>query len=169
MTASKDRPSRTRRVRRMNGDDREREILASFEELLAERSLHEFSIDDIARGAGISRPTFYFYFPSKDAVLLSLLDRMVQDVLRLNRRDRAVRETFPLGDFLSNFAAFNVHIMFYCFQTYLRTIPKLYFHFFEVHWQSALTPCKISGHVQNPFGVSAGVFIQNLHFLDIFT
>lgn len=33
------------------------------------------------------------------------LDRMVQDVLRLNRRDRAVRETFPLGDFLRNFAA----------------------------------------------------------------
>lgn len=33
------------------------------------------------------------------------LDRMVQDVLRLNRRDRAVRETFPLGDFLRNFAS----------------------------------------------------------------
>jgi len=33
------------------------------------------------------------------------LDRMVQDVLRLNRRDRAVRETFPLGEFLRNFAA----------------------------------------------------------------
>ncbi|MFO1318384.1 MAG: PAS domain-containing sensor histidine kinase [Burkholderiales bacterium] len=31
------------------------------------------------------------------------LDRMVQDVLRLNRRDRAVRETFSLGDFLINF------------------------------------------------------------------
>jgi len=33
------------------------------------------------------------------------LDRMVQDVLRLNRRDRAVREAFPLGEFLRNFAA----------------------------------------------------------------
>ncbi|MBK8019593.1 MAG: HAMP domain-containing histidine kinase [Betaproteobacteria bacterium] len=33
------------------------------------------------------------------------LDRMVQDVLRLNRRDRAVRETFSLGEFLRNFAA----------------------------------------------------------------
>jgi two-component system sensor histidine kinase PilS (NtrC family) len=32
------------------------------------------------------------------------LDRMVQDVLRLNRRDRAVRETVILGDFLRNFA-----------------------------------------------------------------
>ena len=33
------------------------------------------------------------------------LDRMVQDVLKLNRRDRAHRETFQLGDFLRTFAA----------------------------------------------------------------
>jgi two-component system sensor histidine kinase PilS (NtrC family) len=33
------------------------------------------------------------------------LDRMVQDVLKLNRRDRAVRETFSLGDFLRNFTS----------------------------------------------------------------
>lgn len=33
------------------------------------------------------------------------LDRMVQDVLRLNRRDRAVREDVNLADFLRNFAS----------------------------------------------------------------
>jgi two-component system, NtrC family, sensor histidine kinase PilS len=33
------------------------------------------------------------------------LDRMVQDVLKLNRRDRAVREDFDLGDYLETFAA----------------------------------------------------------------
>lgn len=33
------------------------------------------------------------------------LDRMVQDVLKLNRRDRAVREHFGLGDYLETFAA----------------------------------------------------------------
>ncbi len=33
------------------------------------------------------------------------LDRMVQDVLKLNRRDRAHRETFPMGDFLRTFVA----------------------------------------------------------------
>ncbi|GAB3463241.1 TetR/AcrR family transcriptional regulator [Actinophytocola sediminis] len=54
-------------------------ILATAERLLGERSLREISIDDLARGAGISRPTFYFYFPSKDAVLLALLDRVVQE------------------------------------------------------------------------------------------
>jgi two-component system sensor histidine kinase PilS (NtrC family) len=33
------------------------------------------------------------------------LDRMVQDVLKLNRRDRAHRETFRMGDFLRTFVA----------------------------------------------------------------
>jgi two-component system sensor histidine kinase PilS (NtrC family) len=33
------------------------------------------------------------------------LDRMVQDVLKLNRRDRAHRETFQLADFLRTFVA----------------------------------------------------------------
>ena len=33
------------------------------------------------------------------------LDRMVQDVLKLNRRDRAVREHFDLGEYLATFVA----------------------------------------------------------------
>ena len=72
-------PNRGRRARRTTGDDREQAILATAERLLEERPLHEISVDDLARGAGISRPTFYFYFPSKDAVLLTLLDRMVEE------------------------------------------------------------------------------------------
>jgi AcrR family transcriptional regulator len=72
-------PARGRRVRRTRGDDRERAILETAEKLLEERPIHEVSVDDLARGAGISRPTFYFYFPSKEAVLLTLLDRMVEE------------------------------------------------------------------------------------------
>jgi TetR/AcrR family transcriptional regulator, ethionamide resistance regulator len=68
--------SRGRRSSHHSGDDRERAILATAERLLAERPLGDFSVDDLAKGAGISRPTFYFYFPSKNAVLLSLLDQM---------------------------------------------------------------------------------------------
>jgi AcrR family transcriptional regulator len=59
-----------------SGDDREQAILATAERLLQERPLADFSVDDLAKGAGISRPTFYFYFRSKNAVLLSLLDQM---------------------------------------------------------------------------------------------
>jgi AcrR family transcriptional regulator len=64
---------------RVSGDERESAILATAERLLADRRLHEISVDDLARGAGISRPTFYFYFASKDAVMLALIDRMVTE------------------------------------------------------------------------------------------
>ena len=70
---------RGRRAPRATGDDRELAILATAERLLAEKPLAAISVDDLARGAGISRPTFYFYFASKDAVLLTLLDRVVAE------------------------------------------------------------------------------------------
>ncbi len=73
------RPTRGRRTPRLSGDEREREMLEAFERLLEQRPLHALSVDDIARGAGISRPTFYFYFASKEAVLLSLLERMLAE------------------------------------------------------------------------------------------
>ena len=68
---------RGRRATRASGDDRERAILETAERLLEERPLSEISVDDLAKGAGISRPTFYFYFPSKDAVVLTIVDRLV--------------------------------------------------------------------------------------------
>jgi len=68
---------RGRRAARASGDDRERAILETTERLLEERPLSEISVDDLAKGAGISRPTFYFYFPSKDAVVLTIIDRLV--------------------------------------------------------------------------------------------
>ena len=71
--------ARGRRATRASGDDRERAILETAERLLEERPLSEISVDDLARGAGISRPTFYFYFPSKDAVVLTIVDRLVAE------------------------------------------------------------------------------------------
>ena len=71
--------ARGRRAGRPTGEDRERAILATAEELLETRTVADISIDDLARGAGISRPTFYFYFPSKEAVLLTLLDRVAEE------------------------------------------------------------------------------------------
>jgi AcrR family transcriptional regulator len=70
--------SRARRTPRPSGDDRQRAILTTAEQLLETLALSEISVDDLARGAGISRPTFYFYFPSKNAVLLALLDGVVE-------------------------------------------------------------------------------------------
>jgi TetR/AcrR family transcriptional regulator, ethionamide resistance regulator len=62
--------------------------MQTAERLLEERSLGEISVDDLARGAGISRSSFYFYFSSKDAVVLTLIDRMVDEAT--HSRDRAL-------------------------------------------------------------------------------
>ena len=77
--ASDSTATRGRRPVRPSGDDRELAILTTAERLLGERPFGAISVDDLARGAGISRPTFYFYFASKDAVLLTLLDRVVAE------------------------------------------------------------------------------------------
>ncbi|HWX99021.1 MAG TPA: TetR/AcrR family transcriptional regulator [Mycobacterium sp.] len=75
--AGQTRALRGRRSMRPSGDDREQAILATAERLLEERALADISVDDLAKGAGISRPTFYFYFKSKEAVLLTLLEPMI--------------------------------------------------------------------------------------------
>ncbi|MGB3483087.1 MAG: TetR/AcrR family transcriptional regulator [Mycobacterium sp.] len=77
-TAAQTRAPRGRRAARPSGDDREAAILATATTLLQQRSFSEISVDDLAKGAGISRPTFYFYFSSKEAVLLSLLDPLIK-------------------------------------------------------------------------------------------
>jgi TetR/AcrR family transcriptional regulator, ethionamide resistance regulator len=68
-----------RRPPKVSGEERERAILATLQELLADRGLHAVSVDHLARGAGISRPTFYFYFASKDAALVALLEVLVEE------------------------------------------------------------------------------------------
>lgn len=77
--ASQIRHKRGRRAERLSGDDRKLAILATAERLLEVHPLAGISVDDLAKGAGISRPTFYFYFSSKEAVLLTLLDRVVSE------------------------------------------------------------------------------------------
>jgi TetR/AcrR family transcriptional regulator, ethionamide resistance regulator len=76
-TVSSSRASRGRRSARPSGDDRELAILTTAEQLLEQRPLADISVDDLAKGAGISRPTFYFYFSSKDAVMLTLFERVL--------------------------------------------------------------------------------------------
>ena len=41
-------------------------------ELLAVKPIGEITIGELAAGANISRPTFYFYFDSRDAVVRAL-------------------------------------------------------------------------------------------------
>jgi len=70
--------ARGRRSTRPSGDERQAAILGTAVRLLAKKKFNDISVDDLAKGAGLSRPTFYFYFTSKDAVLLALIDPLIQ-------------------------------------------------------------------------------------------
>jgi AcrR family transcriptional regulator len=105
-------PARGRRATRVSGEERESAILATAERLLEQRAPQEISVDDLARGAGISRPSFYFYFPSKEAVFLTLIDRLVAqadagrgDVLERLSQDPARRWREGLTVFFETFGA----------------------------------------------------------------
>ncbi|OBE96227.1 TetR/AcrR family transcriptional regulator [Mycobacterium sp. 852002-10029_SCH5224772] len=76
-SAGQTRALRGRRAIRPSGDEREQAILATAERLLKTRPFAGISVDDLAKGAGLSRPTFYFYFKSKEAVVLSLLEPVI--------------------------------------------------------------------------------------------
>ncbi|WP_371406862.1 TetR/AcrR family transcriptional regulator [Kribbella sp. NBC_00662] len=52
-------------------------ILSATRELLRERRFDTLSVADILDAAGVSRASFYFYFPSKQAVLADLVREAV--------------------------------------------------------------------------------------------
>ena len=71
-----------RRPRRSKGELREEQILDVARELLATRPIEAVTIDEIASAAGLSRTSFYFYFPTKQAVLAALMEQVSQDFAR---------------------------------------------------------------------------------------
>lgn len=71
-----------RRRNPSRGDRRERAILDTALRLLAAKPLAEITIDELAAGADISRSSFYFYFDSKQAVVVALLEGLAGELGR---------------------------------------------------------------------------------------
>ncbi|WP_405490818.1 TetR/AcrR family transcriptional regulator [Nocardia sp. NBC_00511] len=63
-----------RRGAMSKGDQREAQILDATRALLTNKSMAKLTVDDITHSTGISRTGFYFYFPSKQAVLARLME-----------------------------------------------------------------------------------------------
>ncbi|MBC7301545.1 MAG: TetR/AcrR family transcriptional regulator [Nocardia sp.] len=66
--------------RNLKGDAREQAILQGAYETLRTESMRTISIDGLAKSAGLSRSSFYFYFESKWQVLSALLSSVTDDV-----------------------------------------------------------------------------------------
>ncbi len=84
-TARSPRPKWTRRP-----EARPREILAAALRLFAERGYTATSLEDVAAAAGVTKGTIYYYFRSKEALLMRLAevgDREAVDELEALVRD----------------------------------------------------------------------------------
>ena len=68
------------------GDRREQAILDGARELLQTQPIDRLTVDALASAAGISRSSFYFYFDSKQAVLVALLGGLWQEQATLADR-----------------------------------------------------------------------------------
>jgi len=92
-------PSRRAAPAVRKGDLREEQILDAAEDLLARRGFVHMTVSDIAEAAGMTRGALYFYFASKQDVLVALVARTVQ---ALQEKSGAVlSDTGPVADVIS--------------------------------------------------------------------
>lgn len=74
-----------RRQGESKGDLRQRQILDVCEALLSDTGYDAMTVSDIAARAGITRPTLYFYFGSKEEVVTALVARTVENLWERSR------------------------------------------------------------------------------------
>jgi len=63
------------------GDRRRQRILDAVADLLETQTFEEISIAEITRRADVTRPGFYFYFPTKGAAVASLMEGLVAEFM----------------------------------------------------------------------------------------
>lgn len=59
----------------MEKSSKHNKILDALQELLEDQEIQKISMNDIANRAGIGKSSIYYYFPSKDAIIDSLIER----------------------------------------------------------------------------------------------
>ena len=59
-------------------EQRKDQILDAATNVFSRRGFHDARVDDIAEEAGLSKGTLYWYFKSKDDIIIGLLDRLFE-------------------------------------------------------------------------------------------
>jgi AcrR family transcriptional regulator len=57
-------------------EERKNQILDAASEVFVEKGVYETRMDDIVKESGLSKGTLYWYFKSKDEIVLSIFERM---------------------------------------------------------------------------------------------
>ncbi len=77
-------------------EERKSQILDAAMETFTEKGFHKTRMSDIAESSGLSKGSLYWYFDSKDAIILKLIDRVfefeIKDLTALLIDDRSAEE-----------------------------------------------------------------------------
>jgi AcrR family transcriptional regulator len=92
-TTGEDQPFARRKTK---GEQTVERILDAAEPLFAKRGYEGASLREIARQAGIQQPGLYNYFPSKEALYASVLDRALHPLAEAMDRHMQTSEPDPL-------------------------------------------------------------------------
>jgi len=57
-------------------------IEGAFVQLVLEQGYEQVSVEDIAERADLARATFYAHYPNKEAVLFSVFNRLIEDLMQ---------------------------------------------------------------------------------------
>ena len=86
---------------RLPADERRQQLLEVACDLFARTGFHDTSMDDIAEGAGVTKPVLYQHFPSKKALYGELLEdtgrRLLDHLTRATSRATSGRERVEAG------------------------------------------------------------------------
>ncbi|MEM9036150.1 MAG: TetR/AcrR family transcriptional regulator [Actinomycetota bacterium] len=77
------------------GEERREQLVATATRLFAEHGVRETSVARIIDELGVGKGVFYWYFPSKDALVVEILNTALAD-LRAAQRDALTAATDPL-------------------------------------------------------------------------
>ncbi|GAA3985846.1 TetR/AcrR family transcriptional regulator [Thermobifida alba] len=84
--------ARDRQERRhLSTDQRRRDIVATAADLFDRNGYVNTSMQDIARAAGIAKPTLYHYFTSKDEILCRIHEEFIDQLLSRHENRLAAR------------------------------------------------------------------------------
>ena len=68
------------RKRRQRQSAKKNRIVAAASRLAVNKGLDGFSLTDVARAAGISKGTLYYYYPTKSALIFDIAARHVNEI-----------------------------------------------------------------------------------------
>lgn len=92
--------------RRLDVDERRRQLLELGEELFTRYAYDEVSMAEIAREAGISKALLYHYFPSKQAYFQATLSELGEELIRRTAADPDQPPLEALASVLDAFLTF---------------------------------------------------------------